>query len=585
MSYLIPDADHKINADAFSLVELHRLYQDNVRGFNPATGQRNDFTEAKKYVLKYFYRVHGGYMINQNGKIENVSDTIAEKTYIKRFPVSNDKKTEKEFISWFCCSPDITIYRPVCVPNRQMIHGDTINTMAKTLHTKDKKYNKCSDKEKQAVNMMLDFIKQVWASNDNSQYEYLLNWFANMIQGNKNHTLLYVKSTTEGIGKSTLTDFIKEYVLGYGVCDQSTSYPLLSGNNTSLYGKMLVVFEELGKSTKAEWEKISSCLKEWITSDMIQYNQKYVAPFTSNNINNYIINTNCESLIGADGRRYFVCDLSTQYKNDFDFWKCLHDTCFNPEIGKAFYLYMMERDVSSFNSARMPDTKRKKEYIADLIKSPFKFIKFNYILTNKDLNCSVKEFYEYYQTYCEKTEQKQIYQKRPCIALLREIGIDYKTSNSKTTYNIDVKQLHNIATKYEWYSSDDQEELAENVIWKDYKTVKDMAVTNNMCLQAKDYEDEIQKLKQQILLLQQENADLKRAQQKPELTEHHIEYSSTQQKPKKEKPKKEKKPKTKSKSKKIKKEKKPKKEKKEAPKPKNKHQELFLSLLTDDEEE
>jgi len=564
------DNEHTINADSFSLSKLNVLYND--RGFDSKSGERKDFTEAKKYVLKYFFRTNGGYFLNQNGIIEMKSTPIISDTYIKRFPNGN----KKEFINWFNNSPDITIYRPVCIPNRQLIVGDTINTMSKTLHTADMKYDECREQDKKAVKMMLNFINEVWASEDKSQYEYILNWLAKTIQGGKNQTLLYIKSTTEGIGKSTLTDFLKEYVLGYKVCEQSTSYPLLTGNNTTLYGKMLVVFEELGKTTKIEWEKMSSCLKEWITSDMISFNQKYVAPFTSNNINNYIINTNTECLRGADGRRYFVADLSTKYKNDFKFWDLLHKTCFNESVGKAFYLYMIERDITGFNSAKFPMTKRKEQYMADLIKSPYKFIKYNYVLTNRNFTLSVAEFYEQYLLYCEKTDQKSI-QKRPCVALLREVNIHYKTSNSKSLYNVDNKTLQDIAIKYQWLSPDDAEEMSDNLIWKDYTIVKDIAVSNNINhILAKDYEDEIEKLKQQILLLQQENAELKRTEKKPELTEQHSEFSSnvpaTPKKEKKEKkPKKEKQKKDKSKSKKEK-------PKKDKSKSKVNHLQLFLDM-------
>ena len=553
MSNLLKDSEHKINDDAFSLTELHKLF--NNRGFDE-NGKLRDFVEAKKYVLRYFYRSESGYMINQNGKIECKSEDIVARTYFKRFPRSLIGEEKDVFIKWFNCSPSITIYRPVCIPNRQLILGDTINTIAKQLHNKDMKFDDCPKKDKDSAITMLNFIKEVWASNNEDQYEYLINWFAGVIQGKKNQTLLYVKTVTEGIGKSTVTDFLRFHVLGTNLCEQSPSTPLLTGNNSLLYGKMLVVFEELKKASKNEWEMISSCLKEWITSDVIQFNQKYLVPFTSNNINNYIVNCNSESIRGADGRRYFLCDLSTKYKGDTDFWKNLHDTCFNNGTGKAFYMYMMERDIRSFNSARMPETKRKNDCMADLLKSPFKFIKYNFVLTNKDLKCTVKELYEYYTTYCEKTEQKQTFQ-RPFVALLREIGIEYKTSNSKTFYNINIKELQKLSVKYNWLSPDDQDELEDNVIWKGYTLVKDLAVSNNNNLfQVKDYEDEIEKLKQRLLALEQENAELKRTKQKPELTEQHSEFSSNvPATPKKEK--KEKKPK------KEKKEKKPKKEKKE----------------------
>ena len=86
------DNEHMINADSFSLSKLNELYND--RGFDSKTGERKDFTDAKKYVLKYFFRTNGGYFLNQNGTIEMKSTAIITDTYIKRFPSGN----KKEFI-------------------------------------------------------------------------------------------------------------------------------------------------------------------------------------------------------------------------------------------------------------------------------------------------------------------------------------------------------------------------------------------------------------------------------------------------------------------------------------------------------
>ena len=160
------------------------------------------------------------------------------------------------------------------------------------------KYDECSKEQKKGVQMMLDFIKTVWASGDEEQYKYLISWISNMIHGNKNQMLLYAKSTTEGIGKSTLTEFLMDYVIGRNLSIQPSSDVITTGNNNSLFGKLFVCFEEL-KSSKAEWAKMSSCLKEWITSDTISYSEKYMVSYTAKNINNYIINTNTEAVRGA----------------------------------------------------------------------------------------------------------------------------------------------------------------------------------------------------------------------------------------------------------------------------------------------
>ena len=58
------------------------------------------------------------------------------------------------------------------------------------------------------------------------------------------------------------------------------------------------------------------------------------------------------------------------------------------------------------------------------------------------------------------------------ISLLREHGIDYRTSNGKMTYNISNAQLRDIGNKYKFFFDDDAEEIEENRIVKVCNAVK-----------------------------------------------------------------------------------------------------------------
>ena len=466
MMKLIQDSDHKINQDSFSLRTLQNTLEE--KGFD-RKGNPLGLEDAKKYMLRYMFTVEGGIMLNSNGKVEFKSMDIMNKTYFGRM----DDVLKK----WFK-SQTYDIYRRVCIPGRQLILNDTINVVGAFKHTIDLKYDECEEPEKKGVEMMLDFIKTVWCSGDEEQYEYIINWVANMCQGNKNEMLLYAKTHTEGVGKSTMTEFLMDHVIGRNLSIQPSSNVLTSGNNNCLFGKLFVCFEEL-KSSKSEWAKMSSCLKEWITSDTIAFSEKYMVGFTGANINNYIINTNTEAIRGAGGRRYFICELSTKYKGNHDYWNNLYSTCFNDDVGKAFYLYMTERDITNFKSNKPPTTKKKKEYISELLSTTYKFLKFNYLLCDKDIKkISVMELYKQYSLYCDN---KDVYKhtKMKFNGQIKELGFNYKTSNSKSLWNITNDELKEVATKHSWYSELDNDEIDEHVIWEDYKTVKEVAQPNN----------------------------------------------------------------------------------------------------------
>ena len=157
-----------------------------------------------------------------------------------------------------------------------------------------------------------------------------------MIKGNKNNTILYLKSYIEGIGKSTVTQFILFHVLGRDICIEANSDALKSSYNEILSGKLMVVFEELENACDRDWQIMSTKLKRWSTSTEVIYSDKYIKSYTSNNINNYIINTNVEAIKASEGRRYYILDLSTQYKNNHQFFNELYDTCFNVKLERHF---------------------------------------------------------------------------------------------------------------------------------------------------------------------------------------------------------------------------------------------------------
>lgn len=94
------------------------------------------------------------------------------------------------------------------------------------------------------LHLFLNYIKEVICGNCNEEYQNILKWTSNMCKGNKNISLIYLKSV-EGTGKSTLTDFLRRFVVGNAISTVSNSEPSKSPNNKCLCGKLFVIFEEL----------------------------------------------------------------------------------------------------------------------------------------------------------------------------------------------------------------------------------------------------------------------------------------------------------------------------------------------------
>lgn len=457
----------------FSFTELKRLRQD---------GPLKDLQDAKNYLSKFFYPLTNGMIMFCNNGVKKMLTTEVFRTaYASRFG--------KELSNWFL-HDTVNLYDIIIDTHKPFLNEDSINTFAGFKHAECKEFSK---KAKKGCKMMLNFIKEVWCNNNEDSYEYVLNWLSNMIKGNKNNTILYLKSFVEGIGKSTVTQFILYHVLGKDICIESNSDVLKSPYNEILSGKLMVVFEELESASDRDWQLMSTKLKRWSTSDEIIYSDKYIKSYPSNNINNYIINTNVEAIKASEGRRYYSLDLSTKYKNDHEFFDSLYETCFNDEVGHVFYQFMMERDTSKFNPQKFIETQTKKIAQSERLHPLFKFLKFNYILDGKDLIIATKDLYEEYLTYASLIETTSKLTKNKMLILLREHAIDYKTSNSKMTYNITNKQLRDIGNKYKWFFEDDNEEHDENRLIETGKAVKFVMTQNEIKMAA-----EIERLKKII---------------------------------------------------------------------------------------
>jgi hypothetical protein len=150
-------------------------------------------------------------------------------------------------------------------------------------------------------------------------------------------------------------------------------------------------------------------------------------------------------------------------KNDFVYWKKLSDTCFNKEVGHAFYCLMLERDTAKFNSQDFPHSDIKDEINIDRLNNIYKFVKFEYIYKKKDMKISVKDLYEQYLEYCKDTQVdfKFVAKKSVMLAKLREVEINYKSSHSTTVYRKSYVDLMEIARKWNWLSVHDNDEIKD----------------------------------------------------------------------------------------------------------------------------
>ena len=203
--------------------------------------------------------------------------------------------------------------------------------------------------------------------------------------------------------------------------------------------------------SEEQWEGVSSRLKNMMTSDQLIYSDKYEKQFKGKNITNFIIISNVEAIKHSNGRRYFICDLSTEKQGNHIYFANIKNKCFNDKVGECFYSFLInDVDTANYNAqACMPETKAKRDAIVDLMDYCHKFIKERFYLQKLSIYLSPGDLYDMYCVYIKKFDKKPV-GKNKFIQKLAEVGINYKKTNGNHIYDIPYNVICEIVKKYKW---------------------------------------------------------------------------------------------------------------------------------------
>lgn len=417
----------------YDVEEYRRLFKE---------GMLKDNLDAKNYISKFFHPLTTGqHALIEKGTISLIGNDIMNQVNIKRW----DKNIKK----WY--EMETNPKKIICDLDQPMVGNNFINTSKQLKHTYVK-YKNFNDKIKKGVQTMLKFIKEVWTNNDEEVYEYVINWLSDMVKGKKNQSCLYAKSI-EGVGKSTLPEFIRDFVIGLDIYLKGKSDHLKGEHNLQMLGKILVVFEELQIFSEKEWHAVDAELKDLITDAYASYTDKYEKRFDAPNVNNYMILTNFD-LKGAHGRRMVVLEINPKYLNNFAFFEKIREECFNDEVGHAFFCYLKEIDTTNFKSNIIPETKKKRDLYIHLLPAPEKFLKKYFVLRQAGINMKCCQLFEMYR---ESEEFKQGTTPFNFYSHLSEIGFNKKIVKGYDFYKITYDELLEFGKKRKWFAEADKE--------------------------------------------------------------------------------------------------------------------------------
>ena len=415
--------------------------------------------DAKAYIDRYFIPLTDGrHAVYSNGTYSLLDQYVVKNTYFKRM----SKELETYYFKHKTDVRELTY--ELGMPR---IYDNKLNLCPPLKHTV-RPYATFDNATKDKVQIMLRHIYEVICSCDAPQFEFIQRWLANVVKGTRNDSCLYLRGP-QGAGKSTLFEFLREHVIGNALCYQGGSGPIKTRFNSELSGKLLVIFEELENFSTGEWFAISSVLKRNITSPTLNIESKCKDSREEKNLNNYVINTNNDSLKDEEGRRYNVLDILPKYIGNREYFQRVY-TCFNDHVGHAFFCYLLEVNTEAFNSQVFPASKAKLDAYSKRLECVYRFLRDEYILKNRGIDkVSVKDLHNSYVIYiANEGNGLKPHSKIDFNNSLRNININYFKSNKGNYYKVTLEFLQQIADRFHWIHDldefDDTDSLDKDIV-------------------------------------------------------------------------------------------------------------------------
>jgi hypothetical protein len=165
----------------------------------------------------------------------------------------------------------------------------------------------------------------------------------------------------QGAGKDILFHWFGKEILGYQqYYFIGNASNLFKSFNADLAGKTFILSDEVNKQTLYNYR---DDLKRLITGLSIRMEKKGVDAVSLPWYARFIFTTNNRDSLNIESsdRRYTIFEASSKMLKDLDYFNRLGKNMEDPRVIRAFYDFLMKRDISKFNHTNRPKTKLYKE--------------------------------------------------------------------------------------------------------------------------------------------------------------------------------------------------------------------------------
>jgi hypothetical protein len=284
---------------------------------------------------------------NEDDKIQFIKPTNIFPTYkhMKAKIWDNQDKCFKMkcFMDAWLCDENMRCYRSIGFYPKPLKCPDNIYNAWKEFPIEKVAYDENADTS--LIHKHFDLI----SNGDNLLKEYLLNWFAHIVQypAYKSRVCLVIQGL-QGSGKSMIAEKLMAKIIGAEKMFITGKTDKAFGKFSDLQGKLLCILNEAnGKDTF----ELNETLKDNITCDILQLEKKGMDILEVKDYVNYIFTTNNINAvkITEDDRRFMPFSVDNSMKNNKEYFTNLNADLENPIIMRKFYQELMDRKLDDFD--------------------------------------------------------------------------------------------------------------------------------------------------------------------------------------------------------------------------------------------
>lgn len=260
------------------------------------------------------------------------------------------------------------------------------------------------DFDMKKIEPVLNHIKEVWANDNKTVYDYIINWFASIIQKPEQKTgVALVFISNEGAGKNIIFDWLKERIFGQYAVNVADIDKIVGKFNNTLSYKLLTLLNEANQ-VDGNYNKAWDLMKNLITENKQIVEKKGVDPFEIDDYNNYLFfsnNSNPVKISGRD-RRYMINTCSNKYVGNKKYFIELSDLL-NQELADHLFSYLLQ--YKCFSLRDIPNTDARTEQKINSLSAVNKWLyhkAFDIVETTEDIKMSSEQIYNIYKEHCEK---------------------------------------------------------------------------------------------------------------------------------------------------------------------------------------